>query len=95
MQSRLKTLMMVTGLVSVSLLSACSTFDHFPNRDGDRRFGPRDHKKPPEMKALIEQSKTLCTGKQDGQAVQAQVNGKVIDGQCELRFKPNAKPKQP
>lgn len=89
MKLRHKTLLMIISVLSLSVLSACSTMNQFPKKEGDRRFSFRDHKKSPEMKALMEQSKTLCNGKQDGQMVQAQVNGQTIDGQCELRFKPN------
>lgn len=87
-----KTILLSTTLFVVGTLTACSTMHH---PDGNMRH--RDNVHMPHLsaedkaqhKAMMKQFDKACEGQPNGQNVQLRVNDQVLEGKCEMRFKPN------
>lgn len=77
-------------LGGMGVLTACSSMPNKPPHDGKP---PMSHKDRAERKAMMAQFNQACKGQPEGQMLQLSVGDKVVQGTCELHFKPNKPPK--
>lgn len=92
MKNLAKIIFVGASLIGMGSLTACSTLhsEGKPPHDGKP---PMSHKDRAERKAMMEQFNQACQGQPAGQQLQITVGDKVIQGTCELHFKPNKPPK--
>ncbi|MBF7682345.1 hypothetical protein I2F27_03225 [Acinetobacter sp. B5B] len=82
MQRKHHALFTCTALLSFSLLSACAMTPP-PQAPHFKKFDRKNMQRPHDQAF-----KHVCDGKEVGATVQVNVNDRVFNGQCQLRFQP-------